>query len=298
LRQKFLIIHNSGSGWQGRGHYEDTLARLRQAGAELKIVEFPPRAKGQGVDDKIHLPDDIRAGEYDAVVAAGGDGAIHAVAGWLLGSDTPLAIIPLGTGNVLARELGVKKSAEALVDMLRRGPVKNMPVGMAGERIFLFVVGIGFDAQVVHYFEQGPNRRFGRAGYVLPVLQALGAKEGPPLSVIANNRTLAAHWVIVTRIQHYAANFILAPDADPFEAAFHVVCFRGAGALVRLRQLTALFSGLAAYDPGIEIIRATEAKITGDSAASVQIDGEIMGALPLHIRPHKQSLPIILPTDC
>ncbi len=297
MRHKFLVLHNSSSGWLGRHHYKEAIDSLRQAGAELEIVELQSCPDGPLAGDQTGLPCTLKAGQYDAVVAAGGDGTIHTVARGLLGGDTPLGIIPLGTGNVLAGELGIKSSANALVEMLQRGPVKNMPVGVAGEQIVLIVVGIGSEAQAVHHFEQAKNRRFGRVGFVLPVLQALGSQGGPPIYVTSNNRTLTAHWVIVTRVAHYAANLLLTPDADPFESDFHVVCFKGAGALVRLRQLTALFSGMAGLDSSIEIFRTTEVKIAGDVVTSVQIDGEKLGMLPLHIAVHKEKLPIIVPVQ-
>ena len=295
MRSRFLILHNSGSGWRGRKHYEATVEGLRQSGAELEIIETQSFAHGHQAAKSARLRNETGALKYDAVIAAGGDGTIHTVASGLLGGEIPLGIIPLGTGNVLARELGIKNSATSLVDLLRHGSVRNMPVGAAGKRIFMFVLGVGFDAQAVHYFEQARYRHLGRAGFVWPALQALGSQGGDPVTVLANKRTIRAHWVIITRVRHYAANLMLAPEADPFGRSFHVVCFKGAGAMIRLRQLTALVSGLINRDPSVEIFEATEVRLEGAAATSVQIDGENMGTLPLHVAVHEKTLPIIVP---
>ena len=297
MRNRFLILHNARAGGLMRSPYEQLVRKLRQTGAALDIVETHPANDVRRQLQKALQGEGTISAKYDAVVAAGGDGTIHAVACALLEmkKPPPLAIIPLGTGNVLARELGIRAAKTDLLAMLREAPVRHMPVGRVNEHCFLSVVGVGFDAEAVRHFEEGHMRALGQVGFVLPVLQALGRQSGEVLRVTVNDRTLKVHWVIVTRGKHYAANLLLTPDADPFGNGFHIICFKGAGAMMRLRQLTALFSGLISHDPTIEIIKTKAAMIEGAQTTCVQIDGESMGELPLYISMHKRTLPLIVP---
>lgn len=106
------------------------------------------------------------------VIAVGGDGTANEVAGGLLGSDTALALVPAGSGNGLARTLGLSLNCERALAALRTGERRRMDVGFANERLFLNVVGAGFDADVAHAFHQRRERgRRGVLGYLRLCLQ-------------------------------------------------------------------------------------------------------------------------------
>ena len=99
-------------------------------------------------------------------MAAGGDGTVHDVAAGLLGTPIPLGIIPMGTANVFAREVGLPRSPERVASTLMNGKVGTIPVGQINGQPVLFVVGIGFDAEAVRQFETAGTRKLGQAGFV------------------------------------------------------------------------------------------------------------------------------------
>jgi YegS/Rv2252/BmrU family lipid kinase len=243
----------------------------------------------------ITAADGAQSGRFDAIVAAGGDGTVHDLAEGLVGDSTPLGIIPMGTGNVFAREINLPRSAAELARTLLQGEVRAIPVGQANGRPFLFVVGIGFDAEAVRVFENEGSRQLGQAGFVWPVLRALLSYQDRLLRVRTHRRDTAAEWVIVTRAKHYAGNLMLAPEADIHHARFYVLRMAGSGPLYRVRQLAALAIGFLRYDPGVCLEPANWVRIDGDRATPVQIDGEVLGELPLEISIHPKSLRIILP---
>lgn len=117
---------------------------------------------------------------FDTIVAAGGDGTVHDVAAGLLGTPVPLGIVPMGTANVFAREVGLSRSPERVASTLMNGKVGTIPVGQINGQLVLFVVGIGFDAEAVHQFEAGGTRR--RAGGLLTAKQA-PEKAASPLGL-------------------------------------------------------------------------------------------------------------------
>jgi diacylglycerol kinase (ATP) len=155
-----------------------------------------------------------RSGCFDAIVPAGGDGTVHDVAEGALDHETPLRIIPLGTANVFAREVGLPQLPEELAETLLHGPARTIPVGEVNGRPFLFVVGVGFDAAAVRRLEMRGVRDLGRGGFAEPVLHALLLHRDRSLRVQTDAMVTEAQWVIVTRTKRYAADLMLAPDAD------------------------------------------------------------------------------------
>lgn len=289
LRQRLLILHNARSGRPGRRHYDQVLAHLIEAGCELRIV-LTERA-GDGMAAAAAA---ARSGDYDAVVAAGGDGTVHDVAAGLLGTGVPLGIIPAGTANVFSRELAFPHAPQSLAKHLRTAPARQLPVGDVNGRPFLFVLGVGLDAEAVRRFEAGRTRRLGQLGLAWPVLGALATTAPPPtLRVTTANGAGEAAWVIVTRTRHYAANLMLTAAADLGQPMFHVLRMRG-GVAYRIPQLAAMSIGALRHAPGVTLEQTEWLSIEADDPiVAVQVDGEVAKQLPLHITIHPQRLTVI-----
>jgi diacylglycerol kinase (ATP) len=290
LRTQFLIIHNPNAGPMARHLYRATLSRLTRRGANTEIVETASHGDGMKAAAEAAL-----SGRFDAVVAAGGDGTVHDVAEGLVGHSIPLGILPLGTGNVFAREINLPRSPEILARTLLSGDVRTIPLGRANGRPFLFVVGIGFDAEAVRLFESEGNRRLGRVGYIWPVLRALLSHQDQLLRVRTHRGEAKAQWVIVTRIKRYAGGLMVIPQADVQQPSFYVLRCVGSGPLNRLRQLSALALGLLRYDPAVYLEAADWVRIEGNRTVPIQIDGEVLGELPLEISIHPKRLRLVFP---
>jgi diacylglycerol kinase family enzyme len=208
-----------------------------------------------------------------------------------------LGIVPTGTANVFAREVGLPRSPERVAATLMNGRVGPTPVGKINGQPVLFVVGVGFDAEAVRQFETAGTRKLGQAGFVGPIVHALFSQGNRSLQVASNRGKSVAEWVIVTRAQRYAGGFILCRDAGLMHTEFHVLRFMGRGPLVRLRQLSALACGLVRFDPGVSIEVADWVRVDGDADTPIQVDGEILGALPVEISLHSQRLQLIFPIE-
>ncbi len=198
----------------------------------------------------------LASGAYDAIVAAGGDGTVRQAACLLDGTEMPLGYIPLGTGNVLAHELGLDRSARALAQMLMQGPV--MPVMLAsanGER-FLLMAGMGFDGRVIAALDHQTKSQVGKAAFALPTLKALSA----PLDEIAveiDGRKTTAAWVVVANARHYGGHFVIAPQTDIAAPGMSAILFHARSKAELLRQLVDLGVGrlerrAARADGGVE----------------------------------------------
>lgn len=290
MRRRFLIIHNPDAGLERRHFYDAVLSRLGRSAGRIEVVETARHGEGMAAAAAA-----ARSGRFDVVVAAGGDGTVHDVAEGILGQAICLGVIPIGTANVFAREVGLPQSADKLADILLSGSIHTIPVGEVGGRPFLFVVGVGFDAEAVRFFDEDGSRQFGRLGLVEPVLRTLLSHRDRVLRVKTDRGVTEARWVIVTRAKRYAADLLLAPDADLRGTLFYVLCMKGSGPLARLTQLFALAVGGLRFGPGVTLEAANWVRIEGDQRVPVQIDGEVLGEMPLEIKIHPKRLKIILP---
>ena len=289
LRSRFFIIHNPNAGATARQLYRATLLKLKHLGASTEILETARHGEGTTA-----AADAARSGRFDAVVAAGGDGTVHDAAEGLVGHPMPLGIIPMGTGNVFAREINIPLTPGEIARTLLHGKTRAIPVGQVNGRPFLFVIGVGFDAEAVRLFESEGSREFGQVGFVWPVLRALVSHQDRLLR-IRTDRGAEAQWVIVTRVKHYAGNLLLTPDANLYQARLYVLRMKGSGPLNRVRQLAALAVGALNHDPAVRVEPATRVRIDGDRAVPVQIDGELLGELPLEIGLHPERLKVFFP---
>ena len=223
------------------------------------------------------------------VVAAGGDGTIAEVANGLIGSSARLGVIPLGTANVLARELSLPFAPRAVAAALAFGRTTMLWPGIAtssdGSRLFVQMLGIGFDAQVVHRLNPGMKRIFGRGAYVLQGVRELVRYEFAPLTVSIDGVRIAAGSVIVSKGRLYGGGHLLAPDAEPGKPGFSIALFalRG-GSGAAMAYGAALPTGLLPHMPGVRRLRGSRIDIFGDASVPAQADGDPAGRVPLSIQ--------------
>ncbi|MDO9710205.1 diacylglycerol/lipid kinase family protein [Paracraurococcus lichenis] len=187
-----LIVFNPAAGARRRRRLARALRRLAEAGILARVAET--LHPGHATDLAR-----IAAGQGEPlVVAAGGDGTIAEVAAGLAGSAARLGILPFGTANVLAWELGLPPRPEAAAEVLAQGrPVVLRPgfarFGDGTERLFVQMLGAGFDAQVVARLDLGLKRRLGRGAAARPAAGHAGGRVAPgPAGRVARRRGAGA----------------------------------------------------------------------------------------------------------
>ncbi len=231
------------------------------------------------------------------VVAAGGDGTIAEVANGLIGQKALLGIIPLGTANVLARELGLPFGPDAIAASLAFRRTRTLWPGLAqrdGENLlFVQMLGVGFDAQVVHQLSLKLKRALGRGAYVLQTLRELTRYPYTPIHLRIDGREVVAGSAIVSKGRLYAGPYTLAPGASPFERGFHVALFHRSGPAATLVYGAALPLHLLPKMPGLTLVRAHHIEMLGGMVPA-QADGDAAGHTPLTIRDAPAPLQVVV----
>ncbi|MDB5370657.1 MAG: Diacylglycerol kinase [Roseomonas sp.] len=276
-----LIVFNPTAGPQRRRHLTRALSTLLERGVRAEVALASYRGHAEEI-----ARDAARAG-VRVVVAAGGDGTIAEVASGLAGSDTTLGVLPLGTANVLAREVGLPLSPEHAAMVLAEGRSAVLRPGLARfadghTRLFLQMLGAGFDAAVVANLNLPLKRQIGRGAYVWQTARELSRYAFPEVTAWIDGEPAVATGVVVTKGRLYAGRYTLAPDALPGEEGFHVVLFRWSGPLAAALYSAALPLNLLPRLSGVQIRRARTVRLEGASAL-VQTDGDPAGALPVEI---------------
>ena len=176
----------------------------------------------------------------------------------MLGSSTRLGVIPLGTANVVAHEMSLPFEPRAVAAALAFGRTRPLWPGVArgaeGSRLFVQMLGVGFDAQVVHHLPVALKRVFGRGAYALQTLRELACYRFTPIRLRLDGEETQAASVIVSKGRLYGGRFLLAPAACAAEPGFSVVLFDHSG-----RCRAAVRRGLAARPAGPRARRAPRA---------------------------------------
>ena len=285
-----LLIVNPTAGRRRRGLVDAVAIRVRAEGWTVDVVET------QAAGDARRLAETCDASRYGVIAVAGGDGTINEVVNGLAGrgDETPaVGIVPLGTANVLAHELGLGFSASAVAQTMVAGrPLLVQPgeaINGVGARCFSLMAGAGFDAKVVAGVSVSLKRRLGRAAYVWRSLVEARRYRPVRYQVEIDGACHEASSVIVTRSRLYAGPYVVAPDATLGQPLLHVCLFERWGRSQTFRYGLALLLGRLPKSGGYRVVagRLVKVSVLNDAgergAQPVQIDGDNALTLPVSI---------------
>jgi YegS/Rv2252/BmrU family lipid kinase len=284
-----MIIFNPAAGWRRRQRLAPGVEELRAHGCALTLRET------ERAGDAERLAAAADPAEVDVGVVAGGDGTVNEVINGLAGSPLPLALIPLGTANVLAAEIGLRTDPASVAACVALGEPRPIALGAANGRRFILMAGAGFDAHVVHQVSVPMKRRLGKGAYVLSTLRQLLVFPFPGYEVRTDHRTWRAASVIVANAGHYGGPFVIAPKASLQSDTLQVCLFERAGRLAVIGYGLALLSGRL---PGLRSYRVVEARrleVRGAPGEPLQVDGDTTGRLNAEIEVLPKALDLIYP---
>jgi len=310
--RRAALIYNPSSGQHSSRRtaaVQKALAVLLSAGieAEALVAGLPGAAQ-------THAQEAVRRG-YDTVVACGGDGTVHEILQTLVGTEVALGVVPLGTANALAADLGLIGSPARVVHTLLHAAPQCVPVGRihfkdsAGQeasRYFLVAAGIGADALMLSRLDAGLKRRFGYVVYLVEAFR-IWATETFPLfeAAFTVNGTGAARvealsQLLAVRVRSFGGVLReLAPGATLRNGDLHLLAFKTRDRMRYLRFLLAVIAGRHSFSSEIEHVDAhwVECRACNGSldAVFVEADGEVLGSLPVRIDAVPQALTLLIP---
>ena len=291
-RPRLLIIFNPTAGQRRQQLLARTVTLLLRD--QWDITLKPTHAAGDATQLAMAA---VRDAKYACVCAAGGDGTINEVLNGLIaagGHTVPLGLIPLGTANVLAHELGYGSTPASWAKTITHGTAKQVHAGCYNGRYFVCMAGVGFDAQAVVSVNSRLKKLMGKGAYVLAILKLLHnlPKRAYQLTIDGQPAGTAAA-VIASNGRYYAGRFVLAPTAALDKPQLDFVLFRRGGLLGVLQVLATLPVGLVARLPGVVIVPGSSLTISNHAGDPVQADGDHIGDLPGTIELAQNALTLI-----
>ena len=284
-----VIIGNPNSGRAGsKGYLEHCAKILRDGGLDVEVLN---------TERPDHATELASLAGDRLVVAAGGDGTINEVINGL-STEATLGIIPLGTANVLARELRLPLDAERACERLLRGERVRIDLGVATnrdgvERRFACMAGVGFDAQVVRAVTPRLKRYLRSLAFALTAFKVLFSEDLPWVQVIHGDATYTTRFAIVANAHHYGGDFRVSRSGLLTSGELEAILVGRVSVLLR----PDILGRILVRRPLNRFLRSFTAKelraCAPGAEAPVQIDGEVWGHLPMSFRVEPRALQVI-----
>ena len=274
------------------------------------IQQIVSQLKALGVDVELRLttrPHEAteiatraaRNGSSDVFVA-GGDGTINEVIQGLAGTKARLGIIPRGTANVLARELGLPLDEQEAAAVAAHGKSRRIHLGLAIDetnnvrRYFALMAGIGIDASIVRHVRPRLKKRIGKGAFWISGLSHLASWSPHPFTLEIDGREYTATFAAIGKAPRYGGDLAITPGARLNEPQFEVCMIETSNRFRYLRLLSyAMRAGMPRDNPAVKFVKT--ACVTAHGDAQVQIDGELIGSLPMRFEIAPHSLEVLVP---
>jgi diacylglycerol kinase (ATP) len=292
--QQPVLIYNPAAG-KFRRNPERTLQRTTDAlgRASLRPLLIPTEEAGHATELAAEA---VRDGA-DLILVLGGDGTINEVVNGMIGSRAHLGVLPGGTANVLAMELGLGSSLERAIGRLALCAPRQISIGRLCQpgkpaRHFLMMAGAGFDAQVVCDLNPGLKAKTGKLAYWVAGFSQIVKRVGQ-LETRINGDTYPCGFTLAARVRNYGGDLELARGASLLNDEFETVMFEGSNPLRYAFYMLAVAVKQVQKMPGVHTVRSKRVELAGD--APIQIDGEYVGRSPATIEIVPDALTLLVP---
>ena len=277
--KKIAVIINPQAGSNNKKFLQQLIQRLSDSN---QVTLFETKKAGDAT-----IIAKKQSKNFDIVAVAGGDGTIQEVINGI-GAKTILAIIPMGTANIIALEAGITKNINHLCKIILKGKIKKIHVPTINNRKFILMVGIGLDAFIVKNVNNNLKKIFGKIIFFIETVKQFFILQKPRIKIITNKKTFFANWVLITNACHYAGPHQITKQANIFNSNLVGYIFTN---LTRINFLyyvfLIIFFGDLSKSKNIITVKSNEFKITANQNIPVQCDGEIFNKSTLLIKNSK-----------
>ena len=294
MRSSIILIGNPAARGASLKKFESASVFLQDKGFATKILLT------EKSNDATRLAEEAVREKPYAIIAAGGDGTINEVINGMVKSDVPLAILPLGTTNVLAKELGIPEYINGAMETAVSRKPRTVSLGRielnpgtdsAYYRYFCLMAGIGFDGKAVHDINTAVKKKSGKAAYIFSGIKNLLNYSPNQLFYNIDGKEYAGFSSITGKAGKYGGNFKITPDANLSNPELYTCIFQGNKRSDLLRYVFKIMTGRLFDERDIVYLKSASIEVLG--TAHIQIDGDYLGITPAKITVEKDALQII-----
>jgi YegS/Rv2252/BmrU family lipid kinase len=237
----------------------------------------------------------------DLVIAAGGDGTVNEVVQALAGHTTALGVLPMGTVNVWAREMNIPLATSQAREVLLSGTKRLVDLGRAGGHFFLLMAGVGFDAEVARRVEHSLLKRWGlKFVDYMATAGFLSVTQRPAkiwMRADGKRRSVHALMVLLGNTRLYGGAFSFTKDAVADDGYLDIVIVGGESVAGRLLVLARALLRRGSLGPRVRYERCRTVRLESSPPLPVQVDGEVIGTLPMTFSIVPRALSVVVPKD-
>ena len=291
-----LIILNPAAHGDKAGRLAERLRDL-SGGAEVRL------SASAGDAERI-AAEAIRNDEgFSSIIAAGGDGTINEVVNGIFSAGNPgipLGILPVGTMNVFAVELGIPlNSPEKAWEVIRRGEIRQLDLPVCttkeGARCFVQLAGVGLDAEVVRRTSRESKKALGPLSYLLSLAQVAGQKP-PQITMESSDGTVRnGSFVLLGNGRFYGGPFKMFRHGSPNDGLLDVLVFQSQSPWDLLRYMHAILMGHHGELADVEYFQTSSLSLRSEEPVPYELDGEMAGYLPMSLTLDPATLPVFAP---
>jgi diacylglycerol kinase (ATP) len=283
MKSSIILICNPAAKGMSKGKIEQACRLLEQKDYDVELLFTKQRGEaGQLAEDAVKRAPSV-------IIAAGGDGTFNEVANGIAGSEIPMAILPLGTTNVLAKELGIPDSVEGALAVALNNKPKSVSLGRIAivrdaspvSRYFILMAGVGFDGKTVYGINETFKKISGKGAYLFSGVKTLLRFDPDELAVTVDGKTYTAYSLIVGNASKYGGHFRVTPDVRLIDPILHVCLFKRKKRIDTFRYVLGIVTGSHLRFADVEYLKATQIQVKGH--AHIQIDGDYFGMTPAEI---------------
>ena len=233
---------------------------------------------------------------FRKVVAAGGDGTVHEVVNGIAGSETALGVLPLGTMNVFANEIGLPThDLDLCWRVIQDDKTRLVDLPLANQKFFVQLGGVGLDAQVLKETSNALRRNFGPVSYLIAAAQ-IAVRRPPRLSIQSENASInEGSFLLIGNGRLYGGPFPFFKHAVIDDGLFDVVVFKRLGYLEIIKYLQDVVFSSEIRTPEVEYFQTRHLRVESEEEVPVELDGELVGNCPVEFTLRERGLRVLVP---
>ncbi|MEM9446621.1 MAG: diacylglycerol kinase family protein [Verrucomicrobiota bacterium] len=288
MNPKICIILNPAAKGERARRFVRTLKR-EFPDVHLMLTRAPGHA--------LNLAREASDKGFETIVAAGGDGTLNEVVNGMALSKSKLGIMPIGSVNVFAMELGIPREVDKAVEILRKHHTRKIDLARANNRWFVQLSGVGFDAEIVKSTDLNLKKALGPLSYAVTVSQLAGKK---PATIHLRNGKKShkkdGAFVLIGNGRLYGGPFAVFPDADLEDGLLDVCLFEKISHMDVLRYIQGIILGRHINMEDVHYFKADKIVISSENnEVPVEVDGELSGNTPVEFEVVTKGLEVIVP---
>ena len=272
----------------------DKASRLRERIALLS-GGAPMRLTSEAGDARDIAAEAVREG-FEVIIAAGGDGTLNEVVNGIGGAPVRLGILPVGTMNVFATELGIPQgNLERAWSIIEQGNVVEVDLPKANDTHFIQLAGVGLDAEVVRKTTADSKKALGPLSYLLTLVQVAAHKPSRVMLEAEGGRIREGSFALIGNGRLYGGPFPVFQRASLFDGLLDVLVFQNQSHWDVVRYFQAIAFGTHPQLPDVEYFQTSTLRVTSSGDVPVELDGEVAGMLPCLFSVSSQKLRVLAP---